>query len=112
VAFAAHSRAFIVAIISAPPAWKARAERRPAMALGMARQAAAKQSAQPHALCCLCTLQVERLQHKFSLIHSTLAQQATLQAAPAGVKQSDLTERLSLMSLSDSVRYGWTRYSA
>jgi len=50
-------------------------------------------------------LQVERLQHKFSLIHSTLAQQATLQAAPAGVKQSDLTERLSLMSLSDSARY-------
>lgn len=48
--------------------------------------------------------QVERLQHKFSLIHSTLAQQATLQAAPAGVKQSDLTERLSLMSLSDSAR--------
>lgn len=51
-------------------------------------------------------VQVERLQHKFSLIHSTLAQQATLQAAPAGVKQSDLTERLSLMSLSDSVRWG------
>lgn len=50
-------------------------------------------------------MQVERLQHKFSLIHSTLAQQATLQAAPAGVKQSDLTERLSLMSLSDSVRW-------
>lgn len=53
----------------------------------------------------MCVLQVERLQHKFSLIHSTLAQQATLQAAPAGVKQSDLTERLSLMSLSDSVRW-------
>lgn len=61
---------------------------------------------QVHALCHPCTLQVERLQHKFSLIHSTLAQQATLQAAPAGVKQSDLTERLSLMSLSDSARYG------
>jgi hypothetical protein len=37
--------------------------------------------------------QVERLQQMFSLIHSTLAQQATLQAAPAVVKQSDLTER-------------------
>jgi hypothetical protein len=59
-------------------------------------------------LCCgRCALQVERLQHKFSLIHSTLAQQATLQAAPAGVKQSDLTERLSLMSLSDSARWAW-----
>jgi hypothetical protein len=60
------------------------------------------------ACCCaavtVAVVQVERLQHKFSLIHSTLAQQATLQAAPAGVKQSDLTERLSLMSLSDSVR--------
>jgi hypothetical protein len=46
---------------------------------------------------------VERLQRKFALIHSTLAQQATLQAAPPGVKQSDLTERMSLMSLADSV---------
>uniref|UniRef100_A0A383VV88 Dynamin-type G domain-containing protein n=1 Tax=Tetradesmus obliquus TaxID=3088 RepID=A0A383VV88_TETOB len=47
--------------------------------------------------------QVERLQRKFALIHSTLAQQATLQSAPPGVKQSDLTERMSLMSLADSV---------
>jgi hypothetical protein len=50
-----------------------------------------------------CSYQVERLQRKFALIHSTLAQQATLQAAPPGVKQSDLTERMSLMSLADSV---------
>jgi hypothetical protein len=48
-------------------------------------------------------VQVERLQRKFALIHSTLAQQAALQAAPPGVKQSDLTERMSLMSLADSV---------
>eukprot|EP00878_Enallax_costatus_P027634 GHUV01029771.1.p1 GENE.GHUV01029771.1~~GHUV01029771.1.p1 ORF type:complete len:233 (+),score=108.21 GHUV01029771.1:182-880(+) len=48
--------------------------------------------------------QVERLQNKFRMIHSTLAQQATLQAAPAGpLKQSDLAERMSLMSLTDSV---------
>ncbi|KAF8057143.1 ARC5 [Scenedesmus sp. PABB004] len=47
--------------------------------------------------------QVERLQRKFGLIHSTLAQQATLQAAPSGVvKQSELNERMSLMSLSQS----------
>lgn len=51
----------------------------------------------------MCLLQVERLQRKFALIHSTLAQQATLQSAPPGVKQSDLTERMSLMSLADSV---------
>lgn len=49
-------------------------------------------------------MQVERLQNKFRMIHSTLAQQATLQDAPAGpLKQSDLAERLSLMSLTDSV---------
>eukprot|EP00775_Hariotina_reticulata_P003076 gene3076-3355_t len=47
--------------------------------------------------------QVEKLQSKFALIHSTLAQQAALQEAPAGaVKQSELAERMSLMSLTDS----------
>lgn len=47
---------------------------------------------------------MEKLQNKFRMIHSTLAQQATLQEAPAGpLKQSDLTERMSLMSLTDSV---------
>lgn len=50
---------------------------------------------------CLC--QVEKLQSKFALIHSTLAQQAALQEAPAGaLKQSELAEHMSLMSLTDS----------
>ena len=47
--------------------------------------------------------QVERLQRKFAAIHSTLAQQAALQDAPPGVKRSELAERLSLVSLSESV---------
>jgi hypothetical protein len=46
--------------------------------------------------------QVERLQRKFALIHTTLAQQAALASAASG-RPSEVSERMSLVSLTESV---------
>jgi len=52
-------------------------------------------------------LQVERLQRKFALIHSTLAQQSAMAQAPGpGRAAAAAAERLSLMSLAESGSLG------
>jgi hypothetical protein len=51
-------------------------------------------------------LQVERLQRKFALIHSTLAQQSAMAAPGPGRQAAAVAERLSLMSLAESGSLG------
>jgi hypothetical protein len=51
-------------------------------------------------------LQVERLQRKFALIHSTLAQQSAMAAPGPGRAAAAVAERLSLMSLAESGSLG------
>ncbi|GBF91812.1 dynamin ARC5 [Raphidocelis subcapitata] len=60
--------------------------------------------ANPSSTAASCWRRVERLQRKFALIHTTLAQQAALAgAAASAARPSELSERMSLVSLTESV---------